>query len=321
MKVLVLGFYNRNNYGDDLYGSIFNSYGYTTVCTDDINIISDDITHIIIGGGELLNNYFVDKIKILLNNSKFTGIIIALSVDLGSYKEIDNLNFIDYFYVRNKDDYNLLNSIYEGYVEYIPDLILSNYDINIKSKYHFRSSKTLKTLKTSNRMNIVYCFANPLDNNINNINYIKIFLKTNYNHILLSFNTSTSLKESDIIFNKNFITMNNVTSGLQIISTLQIADIVVCSRYHSHILAIKLLKPFISICNGKSNKVTKLLKDLCLTDLVFNTENLPSGIDYINRNRKNIIKRLKIINKNNYKFSVTDSLNKKKRIIGPFFIY
>ena len=71
MKILLYGYYNKGNFGDNLFEIIFKKYFYSINIKyilsnpDDLNInykINKDINFIFLGGGEIINDYFIIRI-------------------------------------------------------------------------------------------------------------------------------------------------------------------------------------------------------------------------------------------------------------------
>src|SRR5271170_5271607 len=136
MNILVLGFFDRQNLGDDTYKFIFNNIVKSpnkllVVSVDDCTNIAKDTNLVVIGGGEILNNYFIDKILSLINQSTYSGKIITLSTSAGYTSIIDSgkLDFIDYFVVRDTLCQEKLESRFgKENVSYMPDLAFSLLD-------------------------------------------------------------------------------------------------------------------------------------------------------------------------------------------------
>lgn len=84
--ILCTGFYHRNNLGDDIFYLLFKKIledigiPFQIISLDDIKTIDPNVDTIILGGGEILNNYFLSKIEKLTIN--FKGKIIAYSCEL-----------------------------------------------------------------------------------------------------------------------------------------------------------------------------------------------------------------------------------------------
>lgn len=80
--VLVLGYFNRHNIGDDSYTLVYDNLfeDVTCLCTDDCTEIPADVSTVIVGGGDIVCPYFMDKLKILTKD--FAGHMYALSVGI-----------------------------------------------------------------------------------------------------------------------------------------------------------------------------------------------------------------------------------------------
>ena len=78
-RILVLGFYNRGNLGDDCYhymwSQIFRDrypeFHVNFESIDDCDGIDADVC--ILGGGSILNDYFIDKIHKAIDATNFKG--------------------------------------------------------------------------------------------------------------------------------------------------------------------------------------------------------------------------------------------------------
>ena len=99
--ILCTGFYFRDNLGDDLFYCMFKNIfddmkiDYQISSLDDIKSLDSNVDLIILGGGEILNSYFLSKIQKLTKN--FNGKIIAYSCELPQGQIIKEINLIDYF--------------------------------------------------------------------------------------------------------------------------------------------------------------------------------------------------------------------------------
>jgi hypothetical protein len=135
-SIIIIGYFNHNNIGDEQYKlSIHyilnkilneNSKEYTITfidCDECKNHVFDENDIIIIGGGDILNNYFMDEINTLFSKKKNT--IIALSVGM-PYNEIiftNKLHIIDYLFLRTHQDMELFSHYFtKDRLFYIPDL-------------------------------------------------------------------------------------------------------------------------------------------------------------------------------------------------------
>ena len=138
-NVLVVGYYNHCNLGDEQYKwsiqyiiTHLPTYKPKTVEFVDCDKLADydvlENTVILLGGGDVLNNYFLDKI-----NQKFFNIpnrpkIIAFSVGIPynsiflQPENLKKLNIFDHIYLRTRQDIPLFSQFFdENRLSYLPD--------------------------------------------------------------------------------------------------------------------------------------------------------------------------------------------------------
>ena len=135
-NICVIGYFGHSNTGDEQYLLTFN-YLLKTFLPNPahFNIQYIDCDHIkthtfqdsdiiILGGGDVLNNYFLDQIisKFINKPNK----ILAVSVGL-PYTDIiintNKLNIIDYIFVRSKQDIPLFQQYFHPHrIFYLPDI-------------------------------------------------------------------------------------------------------------------------------------------------------------------------------------------------------
>lgn len=133
--VLVIGFYNRDNAGDEMYKvaipMIFSNSAPTIkfqfACMDDIKSIPPYIDTVICGGGDIINAYFMKKAQTLFAN--YTGKVYAFSVGIPYASEAHYLDIFDHVFTRSKIDFDIaVSAIGANNVTYVPDaaFILKN---------------------------------------------------------------------------------------------------------------------------------------------------------------------------------------------------
>lgn len=133
MKILILGYYDRQNIGDDMFKFVFKRYfdenwpncNILIKNTDDINKIPDDVNLIICGGGDLVNSYFMDKIDHLVSPLKGSVPIYGIGIGFPYRSLLDEhaLDIFDYVAHRNWTDREMLISMYgPNKAQYYPDL-------------------------------------------------------------------------------------------------------------------------------------------------------------------------------------------------------
>ena len=132
-RVCVIGYYGHANLGDQSYIKSFGKFFEGVFDEKHIKFFDCDRIHnhvfnendlIVVGGGDVLNDYFIDKIIAVFNGKR--NRIIAVSVGL-PYKGIltttNKLNIIDYVFVRTKVDLDTFKTYFHPHkVRYLPDI-------------------------------------------------------------------------------------------------------------------------------------------------------------------------------------------------------
>ena len=272
MNILVLGFYDRDNLGDESYKYAFpkiigKENIIKFVCMDDVLQIPKDIDIVICGGGDIINDYFMIKARKLLIN--FTGRVYALSVGIPYESGVKYLHMFDHVFVRSTNDYELAcKEIGKENVTLYPDAVMS---------LHFVPRPTSqKQIKK-----IGLCLAQPLFHNnpkkeeliTGIIDACKLLQVVEYEIHLLPFNThDQSISENDqIISNEIHCLLKDNAISSFVHSELknpfdmlkfidQHLDITICMRYHSVVFSTMIHVPFVALYS--SQKIDNLLKDL-----------------------------------------------------------
>ncbi len=306
-QLLITGYYNKQNTGDDMFYIIaeklfINNKKYKTTIKsiDDINNINNVICDaIVLFVGETLNEYFLEPISKLKEKNQNIK-IYAFGVNIG--EDIDYIKhyliMFQYIIVRNQNDYNKIMNKFNNLVPcyYVQDIVFSNY---IKA-YKMKTVENCIGLFLSQPKNRKISY---IDEYINIINY---YVKNNYVVKLFSMCYSDNINESDKILNNNIYNKlsNEVKKNVKIIHDycfwkhIRTLKYAICERFHAHIISIIYNIPFISFAN--TGKVKDLLQDLSLEHININ---IISNYDpeYINNKLKSInTKKLKKIYKDVY---------------------
>lgn len=335
MNITILGYYGHGNYGDDLFEVIFKKiYSGNNLNFYDPNKITSipDSTDIIIcGGGDIINDWFMEQIaKLKIRAEKKAGKRIptyAISIGVTFKKSIPTnkpyyLDIFDYWIVRNKIDVDLLKSRYpESNIVYVPDVV--HLLINYKPKKISKFINSWIRLGSGVSTPVVGIFlTNTISNRGTNSNYdqeIDGFVKlitsipTNFKIYLVPFNVGKNKYENDSILNeqiykklsslqkervqiKNFTLKELVDSFRSSVYSYGIA-----MRYHSHILCQTYSVPFISV--SMTNKTYEYMKDFGIEEYM---------IDYTGReiNNDNFVRMFEklVLDKNFFK-KQTESRN------------
>lgn len=131
-NVLILGFYDRNNAGDEMYKlaipRIFQSEVNMTFdfrCMDDLMFLDPSrYAFVICGGGDIINKYFMQKAIDFLAN--YNGRVYAFSIGIPyAHDDAHYLNLFDHTFVRSKDEYKVACRVVGSLnVTYLPDAVM-----------------------------------------------------------------------------------------------------------------------------------------------------------------------------------------------------
>jgi Polysaccharide pyruvyl transferase len=131
-RVLALGFYDRRNFGDDCYkhiiGTILGTIAdVTLLCVDDAScdlIAVATFDFIFIGGGDVVNPYFMSKVVTLLGARSGTCPCYALSVGIAYPDDAGYLDYFDHVFVRSAECYEIaVRQVGPANVSLLPDLV------------------------------------------------------------------------------------------------------------------------------------------------------------------------------------------------------
>jgi len=272
-NILIIGYYDRKNIGDECYKNAFpilfnNVKSIKFVCSDDIKSIPEDITTIICGGGDIINDYFMKKIHELLKC--YTGRIYAVSVGIPYTNATKYLHIFDHIYVRSKNDYDtIINEVGKKNVSLIRDISTC---IPLLHSLQHPHEKTRVGIALAQP----YFYENPNKSKLvkSLTNVLTRFYNENQNieYHFLNFNYDDSHKENDNIISslivnhlldKNIpaIIHDKITSPIDMINFINHnTDFTICMRYHSIMFSLMTNKRFIPIFI--SSKIKNVLKDI-----------------------------------------------------------
>lgn len=297
--ILVLGFYDRKNIGDECYKTAFSILfnkvkKLSFVCTDDIEKIPDDVTIVVCGGGDIINDYFMRKVQELLKT--FVGRSYAISVGIPYEAATKYLHIFDHVFTRSTVDYDVaVKEVGEGNVTVCPDLsVLLPFDVSNQFDIPFYKKfitslrdKNVKKNPVERSMNVGVCLAQPyFFENPNKSSLLsslsrvltKIFRQSNVKieYHFLAFNyDNESQKEGDLICNRSLANklnrngvstiVHNITDPLEMIKFInEKIDVNLCMRYHSVMFSVITNTRFIPLF--VSSKIRNLLEELKYDD-------------------------------------------------------
>jgi polysaccharide pyruvyl transferase WcaK-like protein len=249
MQIKVIGYYNHYNLGDDQYKLTF-KYFFEKYFANESNFLSveyidcDTLKHhsfsdndndlIILGGGDILNEYFLDQIISKFYNKP--NKIIAISVGLPYIDILINtykLHIIDTIFIRTKQDLEIFKQYSIKNVFYLPDLslfikhlIVNGDNVNVDNVNVDSNGFIYKLLENVDKKIVAIILSRHIYSNDNNLNYnkiiknlshfIKYLINSNFHIVFLPFNTNTNntwiwdSSKNDFSLNKNIqLSLNN----------------------------------------------------------------------------------------------------------------
>ncbi len=278
-NVLVLGYYDRANLGDEAYKLSFRKYfpncSFTFVCVDDAcNISTSKYNVLMVGGGDIINDYFNKKIKNIVEN--FVGIKLAVSIGIPFPCLITEQYFkqYDHVFTRNYEDLRRLQELMGcEKAHFLPDLA-------------FVLDRPKRTVAPQEKKSCGVFLVN------NMLRYPKIVkhiaklvgqISFDHNLIFYSFNTSQSKENdseiSDVVaqhilskYNRNasITDQHHLSDVNEMLLSMGNLDFAVCMRFHAHIFSMLANVPFISI--SSTRKTRSLMKYADLIDCQYEIE-------------------------------------------------
>jgi polysaccharide pyruvyl transferase WcaK-like protein len=282
-KLLILGFFNRHNVGDEAfipaYKILFPDKDLIFKCIDDIHEIQNDVTAVIIGGGDVINDYFMEKIKMLLLT--YNGPCYAFSVGIPYTSQSNYVSLFDHVVVRSKQDIEITSSVVgEKNVEYLPDITWL-----LKSTL----TPTKRLTKINNKkfkIKIGIClaqpifFENPKEKELIDelVKCLRIIIREYplCEISLIPFNTSKNICESDYIINdkifkrlSNYRNIKNITHDylgdpIRLLKFIGTQDIIIGMRFHSIIFSMINDIPVVPVyCSRKIDNLIEKQQTSC----------------------------------------------------------
>lgn len=303
MLYLLYGYYNYNNFGDDLFEFIFTSYlnnkniNYIIHNPTDINIKYKDIEKvdcILLGGGEIINYYFlIPLFKYIIYHKLYYIPIIGASI---GYNNTNNkyLDFFDKCIFRNRLDIIDNNNYY--YDNDIVFSLLTFCNLNIPIINNNYIGYYLIDEINNDKYNIIVNFTLEIIKTYN----IKFILFNNERDIYIVNNIINDCK----LINTQYIIIYN-NNWKNIINEILSNNKHLCLRYHSHVICYLYKLQFLSFpLTDKTKKFNKIFnikysydinemllninnENIIFQDIIFNFNNLDNIINISNYTAKN----------------------------------
>lgn len=278
-KIIHYGYYNEMNCGDDMFKLVFNYlhnkyYPYYEITFQNKINKNDTSDLIIVGGGDLINPYFIEPVKNKKN-------MIAVGIGIPYVENIKYLSLFKNIIIRNKIDYNKLKDKYN--ILYYPDLgfmlskifkLKNNIMKDVKhigiclSQTYYHSSYENEYYQFIK--NICICIGKLLnDKYIIHLIPFCINNKINENDIIIIKNIQELIKHKNLIVEyDNTYTENNYIELIN--KSISNLDFCICTRFHAHIFCIINNIPFISL--SCTRKCVKLMYEIGLKNNLYKLE-------------------------------------------------
>lgn len=300
LSLKVIGYYGHANAGDEQYKlsfvSVFDRYLPRDTGMDfNIDFVDADklLLHqfgdtdiIVLGGGDILNDYFLDKVI-----SKFHGCknkVIAVSVGL-PYTPIltdtNKLNIIDYIFIRTQQDIELFSRYFHPHrVLYLPDISYSlmesqkSLSVYYQNKVKLAKSLGKRIVAISLSRHIYHKNYESLYNNIITTisHFVKYLVTFDFYVVFVPFNTNNdNPSENDLLVHKDVIdvltrngnfALSNITvieeqlDAMSLIELYTMMDLCIPMRFHACLFSMYANVPFLPIFTTR--KILNLLIDV-----------------------------------------------------------
>ena len=149
-RILVIGYYNKDNLGDDAYqgvmGNFFPDHELKFIGSKKLSTIDgSEYDAIIVGGGDIINDYFNDDIGPFLRRFKGPKIAFSIGIPFPSLINDKYLGHFDHVFTRNYEDIRSLQKLLGSHrAHFIPDIALA-YKANHAHKSILSDASTMES--------------------------------------------------------------------------------------------------------------------------------------------------------------------------------
>lgn len=291
VSIRCVGYYSHGNAGDEQYklslaqvvanffpsGKVYRMTFHDADSFSAVDVVSDDDI-IVVGGGDVLNTYFLSKLNAVVQ-SKTGNTVIAMCAGIPYLDIVTSplLDAIDYFFMRSKSDVDILQTARPGArVHYVPDLSVH---LSSRSAVH---GKTRSAREHGGRKVLGVCLARPAHNPEFPVEYQNVCKKIaraleglvhagRCRVVLIPFNTNASAKyENDTVMNADvmahiperaraYVSCVEPVHPLDTFRAVGACDATLCMRYHSVLFSVANGVPFVAL--HSTRKVDCFLRD------------------------------------------------------------
>jgi hypothetical protein len=246
-RVLVLGYYNKRNYGDDVFVEVLaREWGAHELCIRNMEDVVEEevrgIDLIVLGGGDVLNAYFMQQLeRFVLPYRNRSVPIYAVGVSAPYQSAVDSgmFDIIDRFWGRFQEDVASLQPRYGDAVQHIPDLALAQ----PSPVWQPRSG----TIGICLARSIINGNTHELLPQISNL--IRRLADAGWRIYWIAFNNDSNERESDVALLKMLSERRRVTVLCErnIAATMAEMQVVIASRFHANVFSTMMGVPCVSI--------------------------------------------------------------------------
>ena len=346
VKIYVIGYYDHANLGDESYKLTF-EYFFKTYLENlnyTLNFIDcDKISHytfedsdiIILGGGDVLNNYFLDKLIKKFNGKVNKIIAVSVGLPYTNILQTKKLEILDYIFIRSEQDVELFNEYFDKTrIKYISDLSVYIQDIHLQKSDKYKVIK--KDVKKINRKIICISLNRHIykkDNLIpyNNVvdvfeKFVRYLITFGFFVIFVPYNTNNLNNENDILIHNdvvdkikcnNELLLNNIINIDFTIESHEILDLYkysyvnVVMRFHACLFSIYSDTPMLPVFTTR--KIKNLLLDINWYngyELDTDNQDLPINVDI-----KILISRFSIVIENQIYIILCNKLKNINKVL------
>jgi hypothetical protein len=266
--VMVIGWYNRSNLGDDAFVDAFKTIfpGCQCVCVDDLKEIPDHVKVLVWGGGDIINPYFLKKAKDL-NTKNLPSYAIGVGIPYPSESHLF-LQF-GHVFVRSVGDAEAALTVLPSEdVTRIPDL---TWLLPVPERTVVDYTKKIGLCLAQP----AFCKKNPNQKKL--LTKLSILLSSlarqGYEVHLLPFNTSKHENESDLILHETLAQSNPDVfchpqlNRQEMIQCMQSMDCLICMRFHAVQFALQAQQPFVAV--HTTRKVGNVMSELGMQEYAY----------------------------------------------------
>jgi len=246
---------------------------------------------ILLGGGDILTDYFLDNVIKVFKNKPNKIIAVSVGIPYSSIIYENKLKIIDYIFLRSKQGLNVLSKYYDkSKIFYLPDI-----------SYFCENPFEIQAVKPNQKKRIGICLSRHIFDK-NNVQYYDNILKSfalfidyitcfGFEIVLLPFNTNAhNSSENDLLIQNdlfarlkntsNVTVVNHKLSPLEMNALFKTFYLCIPMRFHACLFSIYNGIPFLPVFT--TTKINNLLLDIHWQfgyKLPVDTKDIPTNLD------------------------------------------